>query len=83
MVYFTDYDKEHPINQTLNTVKETVLQIFRFYKPQKKYVVCHFLKDPKSPKSKTRLRKDLTDDFVNELGRHGERFRRCWHCVLF
>jgi glycosyltransferase A (GT-A) superfamily protein (DUF2064 family) len=59
--------KEHPINQTLNTVKDTVLQIFRFYKPQKKYVVCHFLKDPKSPKSKTRLRKDLTDDFVNEL----------------
>jgi len=36
--------KEHPINQTLNTIKETVLQIFRFYKPQKKYVVCHFFK---------------------------------------
>ena len=59
--------KEHPILQTFNTVKDTVLQIFKFYKPKKKYVICHFLKDPKSPKSKTRLRKDLSDDFVNEL----------------
>ena len=59
--------KEHPIFQTFNTVKDTVLQIFKFYKPKKKYVICHFLKDPKSSKSKTRLRKDLSDDFVNEL----------------
>ena len=59
--------KEHPIFQTFNTVKDTVLQIFKFYKPKKKYVICHFLKDPKSSKSKTRLRKDLSDDFVNEI----------------
>ena len=59
--------KEHPILQTLNTVKDTVLQIFKFYKPKKKYVICHFFKDPKSPKSKTRLRKDISDEFVNEL----------------
>jgi len=59
--------KEHPILQTLNMVKDTVLQIFKFYKPKKKYVICHFFKDPKSPKSKTRLRKDISDEFVNEL----------------
>ena len=59
--------KEHPILQTLNTVKDTILQIFKFYKPKKKYVICHFFKDPKSPKSKTRLRKDISDEFVNEL----------------
>jgi glycosyltransferase A (GT-A) superfamily protein (DUF2064 family) len=59
--------KEYPILQTLNTVKDTVLQIFKFYKPKKKYVICHFFKDPKSPKSKTRLRKDISDEFVNEL----------------
>jgi len=59
--------KEHPILQTLNSVKDTVLQIFKFYKPKKKYVICHFFKDPKSPKSKTRLRKDISDEFVNEL----------------
>jgi glycosyltransferase A (GT-A) superfamily protein (DUF2064 family) len=59
--------KEHPILQTLNTVKDTILQIFEFYKPKKKYVICHFFKDPKSPKSKTRLRKDISDEFVNEL----------------
>ena len=59
--------KEHPILQTLNTVKDTILQIFKFYKPKKKYVICHFFKDPKSSKSKTRLRKDISDEFVNEL----------------
>jgi glycosyltransferase A (GT-A) superfamily protein (DUF2064 family) len=59
--------KENPILQTLNTVKDTILQIFKFYKPKKKYVICHFFKDPKSPKSKTRLRKDISDEFVNEL----------------
>jgi glycosyltransferase A (GT-A) superfamily protein (DUF2064 family) len=59
--------KEHPILQTLNTVKDTILQIFKFYKSKKKYVICHFFKDPKSPKSKTRLRKDISDEFVNEL----------------
>jgi glycosyltransferase A (GT-A) superfamily protein (DUF2064 family) len=59
--------KEDPVLQTLNTVKDTILQIFKFYKPKKKYVICHFFKDPKSPKSKTRLRKDISDEFVNEL----------------
>ena len=60
------YNK-HAIIQTLKTVKDTVLQIFKFYRPKKKYVICHFLKDPKSLKSKTRLRKKMNDNFVNEL----------------
>ena len=60
------YNK-HAIIQTLKTVKDTVLQIFKFYRPKKKYVICHFLKDPKSLRSKTRLRKKMNDNFVNEL----------------
>jgi hypothetical protein len=57
----------NPIYQTLKTLKDTVFQILKFYKPRSKYVICHFLKDPKSKKSKTRLREQLEDDFVDKL----------------
>ena len=57
----------NPIYQTLKTLKDTVIQILKFYKPKSKYVICHFLKDPKSKKSKTRLREQLEDDFVDKL----------------
>ena len=58
---------DNPIYQTLKTLKDTVIQILKFYKPKSKYVICHFLKDPKSKKSKTRLREQLEDDFVDKL----------------
>jgi len=57
----------NPFVQTLNTIKETILQIWRFKKKRANYVVCHFIKDPKSLKSKTRLRENLSDQFVNEI----------------
>ena len=57
----------NPIYQTLKTLKDTVIQILKFYKPKSKYVICHFLKDPKSKKSKTRLREQLENDFVDKL----------------
>ena len=56
-----------PISQTLSTFSKTIFQIFKFRKPRATSVICHFIKDPKSPRSKTRLRKDLTKIFVNEL----------------
>src|SRR5210317_886070 len=57
----------NPIYQTLKTLKDTVIQILKFYKSKSKYVICHFLKDPNSKKSKTRLREQLEDDFVDKL----------------
>ena len=56
-----------PISQTLITLSKTVSQIIKFRKQRANSVICHFIKDPKSLKSKTRLRKDLTETFVNEL----------------
>ena len=49
-----------PISQTLITFSKTVSQILKFRKQRATSVICHFIKDPKSLKSKTRLRKELT-----------------------
>jgi len=57
----------HPIIQTLNTIKDTLAQIFQFRKSRANFAVCHFIKDPQSTKSKTRLRKDLSNELVNEI----------------
>ena len=59
--------KLNPISQTLNTLLKTISQITKFRKPRVRNVICYFIKDPKSLKSKTRLRKELTEKFVNEL----------------
>jgi glycosyltransferase A (GT-A) superfamily protein (DUF2064 family) len=56
-----------PISQTLITLSKTVSQILKFRKQRATSVICHFIKDPTSAKSKTRLRKELTETFVNEL----------------
>jgi glycosyltransferase A (GT-A) superfamily protein (DUF2064 family) len=56
-----------PISQTLITFSKTVSQILKFRKQRATSVICHFIKDPKSLKSKTRLRKELTEKFVNDL----------------
>jgi len=56
-----------PVSQTLITLSKTVSQILQFRKQRATSVICHFIKDPKSLKSKTRLRKELTETFVNEL----------------
>lgn len=53
--------------QTIKTIKNMLIQIFKFARLKKKYVVCYFLKDPKSTKSKSRLREDLPNEFVNEI----------------
>jgi glycosyltransferase A (GT-A) superfamily protein (DUF2064 family) len=57
----------HPVLQTFVTLRDTVFQVFKFYKQQPKYVVCYFIKDPQSKKSKTRLREQIEDNFVNKL----------------
>ena len=56
-----------PISQTLSTLSKTISQIVKYRKPRTRNIVCHFIKDPKSLNSKTRLRKKLTEKFVNEL----------------
>ena len=56
-----------PISQTLITLSKTVSQILKFRKQRATSVICHFIKNPKSLKSKTRLRKELTEKFVNNL----------------
>jgi glycosyltransferase A (GT-A) superfamily protein (DUF2064 family) len=56
-----------PISQTLITLSKTISQIIKFRKPRATNVICYFIKDPKSLKSKTRLRKELTEKFVGEL----------------
>ena len=56
-----------PISQTLITLSKTVSQILKFRKQRTTSVICHFIKDPKSLKSKKRLRKELTEKFVNDL----------------
>ena len=57
----------NPISQTLSTLSKTTSQIIKYRKPRTKNIVCHFIKDPKSLNSKTRLRKKLTEEFVSEL----------------
>ena len=59
--------KFNPISQTLTTLLKSISQIIKYKKPRATSVICHFIKDPKSLKSKTKLRKELTEKFVNEL----------------
>ena len=55
------------IYQSLKTLWKTILQAIKFYQEKKTVVLGTFLKDPQSPESKSRLRKVLSDKFVNEL----------------
>jgi glycosyltransferase A (GT-A) superfamily protein (DUF2064 family) len=55
------------IYQSLKTLWKTILQAIKFYQEKKTIVLGVFLKDPKSIESKSRLRKVLSDKFVNEL----------------
>ena len=55
------------IYQSLKTLWKTILQAIKFYQEKKTIVLGVFLKDPQSPESKSRLRKVLSDKFVNEL----------------
>ena len=59
--------KNNKIYQSLKTLWNTVLQAIKFYQEKKTIVLGVFLKDPQSPESKSRLRKVLSDKFVNEL----------------
>jgi glycosyltransferase A (GT-A) superfamily protein (DUF2064 family) len=58
------------IYQSLKTLWKTILQAIKFYQEKKTIVLGIFLKDPKSIESKSRLRKTLHDEFVNELNEH-------------
>ncbi len=55
------------IYQSLKTLWKTILQAIKFYQVKKTIILGIFLKDPKSNESKSRLRKKLNDQFVNEL----------------
>ena len=57
----------NPVSQTLSSLSKTVSQIIKFRRKRAINVICHIIKDPKSLKSKTELRKEFTDNFVNEL----------------
>ena len=59
--------KNNKIYQSLKTLWKTILQAIKFYQQKKTIVLGAFLKDPQSPESKSRLRKVLSDKFVNEL----------------
>jgi glycosyltransferase A (GT-A) superfamily protein (DUF2064 family) len=59
--------KNNKIYQSLKTLWKTILQAIKFYQEKKTIVFGIFLKDPKSIESKSRLRKTLNDEFVNEL----------------
>jgi len=59
--------KNNKIYQSLKTLWKTVVQAIKFYQVKKTIVLGTFLKDPQSPESKSRLRKVLSDKFVNEL----------------
>jgi glycosyltransferase A (GT-A) superfamily protein (DUF2064 family) len=59
--------KNNKIYQSLKTLWKTVVQAIKFYQEKKTIVLGVFLKDPQSPESKSRLRKVLSDKFVNEL----------------
>ena len=55
------------IVQTLKTLSKTLVQAIKFRKKKKSIVVATFLKDPSSKESKSRLRNELDDEFVNHL----------------
>lgn len=59
--------KNNKIYQSLKTLWKTILQAIKFYQEKKTIVLGTFLKNPQSPESKSRLRKVLSDKFVNEL----------------
>ena len=59
--------KNNKIYQSLKTLWKTVLQAIKFYQEKKTIVLGVFFKNPKSIESKSRLRKTLNDEFVNEL----------------
>ena len=55
------------IVQTLKTLSKTLVQAIKFRKKKKSIVVATFLKDPSSKESKSRLRNEFNDEFVNHL----------------
>ena len=55
------------IFQNVKTLFKTVIQIIKFRRRKKSIVLATFLKDPKSNESKSRLREDLNNEFVNRL----------------
>ena len=57
------------IFQTLKTLSKTVSQTIKFRKQNKSVVLATFLKDPKSNESKSRLRRELNNEFVNQLNK--------------
>ena len=57
------------IFQTLKTLSKTFLQTIKFRKQNKSVVLATFLKDPKSNESKSRLRRELNNEFVNQLNK--------------
>ena len=57
------------IFQTLKTLSKTVSQTIKFRKQHKSVVLATFLKDPKSNESKSRLRRELNNEFVNQLNK--------------
>ena len=62
--------KNNKIYQSLKTLWKTVVQAIKFFQEKKIIVLGIFLKDPKSIESKSRLRKTLNDEFVNELNKN-------------
>ena len=57
----------HPVKQILDILKNIFTQMLNFQKPRSRYVICHFVKDPISKKSKPKLREELSEEFVNEI----------------
>ena len=55
------------IFQNIKTLLKTITQTIKFRKKKKSVVLATFLKDPKSNESKSRLRKKLNNEFVNQL----------------
>ena len=55
------------IFQNIKTLSKTVIQAIQYRKKKKSVVLATFLKDPKSNESKSRLRKKLNNEFVNQL----------------
>ena len=64
------YDDDS-MGQTFKTLFKTVKQAFGFKSERIKNIYCFFTKDPKSPDSKTRLRKAVNDnELINNFNSH-------------
>jgi glycosyltransferase A (GT-A) superfamily protein (DUF2064 family) len=64
------YDDDS-MGQTFKTLFKTVKQAFGFKSERIKNIYCFFTKDPKSPDSKTRLRKAVDDnELINNFNSH-------------